>query len=94
MSNYVYGKTDQGYDIFHAKNTDIVKLDNEFGHYEIFSDLDNSGTKYFQSATKTITKLEHIGNSISQYVQGNANDAGRRLFGSNQDKSIKNRLLN
>jgi hypothetical protein len=94
VSNYVFGKTDQGYDVFHAKKIDDVKLDNEFEHFEIFSNLDNPGTKYFKASDNTTFKLEKISNSISEYVSINGNSPGRMLFGCNKDKTIKNRLLN
>lgn len=94
ISNYVFGKTDQGYDVFHAKKIDNVKLDNEFEHFEIFSNLDNQGTKYFQASDKTVINLEKISNSVSEYVITKGNASGRMLFGCNKDKTIKNRLLN
>jgi len=94
ISNYVFGKTDQGYDVFHAKEVNKVKIDNEFEHFEIFSNLNNSGTKYFQSSDNTICKLEKIANGVSEYVNGQGNTIGRMLFGCNKDKTIKNRLLN
>jgi len=94
ISNYVVGKTDQGYDVFHATEVERIKLDNDFDHNEIFSNIDNTGTKYYQSAINTLEKLEKIGDSVCAYVQANNNAAGRRLFGCNPDKTIKNRLLN
>lgn len=94
ISNYTLGKTDRGYDIFHAKEVNKVKLDNEFEHFEIFANLKNSGTKYFQSIDNTICKLEKIANDVSEYVNGQGNTIGRMLFGCNKNKTIKNRLLN
>ena len=94
ISNYVFGKTDQGYDVFHAKEVNKVKIDNEFEHFEIFSNLNNPGTKYFQSCDNTIIKLEKVATSVSEYVASEGNELGRMLFGCNKDKTIKNRLLN
>jgi hypothetical protein len=94
VSNYVFGKTDQGYDIFHAKKVNDVKLDNEYEHFEIFSNLDNLGTKYFKASDNTTLKLEKISNSVCEYVSNSGNSPGRMLFGCNKDKTIKNRLLN
>ncbi|TCI85312.1 hypothetical protein [Tenacibaculum sp. M341] len=94
ISNYVFGKTDQGYDVFHAKKIEDVRFDNEFEHFEIFSNLDNLGTKYFQASDNTIIKLEKISNSVCEYVSVNGNSSGRMLFGCNKNKTIKNRLLN
>lgn len=94
VSNYAYGKTDQGYDVFHAKEIEKVNLDNDFEHLEIFSNLTNSGTKHFQSANITIEKLEKRYKSVSDFVIAKGNEPGRMLFGCNKDKTIKNRLLN
>lgn len=94
VSNYVFGKMDQGYDLFHAKNIDTVKLDNDFEHLEIFSNLDNIGTKHFQSASITLDKLEKKCLEVSEFVKVSGNTAQRMLFGCNKDKTIKNRLLN
>jgi hypothetical protein len=94
ISNYALGKTDQGYDVFHAKENNRVKIDNEFEHFEIFSNLNNTGTKYFQSCDNTISKLEKIAIGVSEYVNSQGNTIGRMLFGCNKDKTIKNRLLN
>ena len=94
ISNYVFGKMDQGYDLFHARNTETVKLDNDFEHSEIFSNLDNLGTKHFQSATLTLDKLEKKCVAVAAYVKVSGNTAQRMLFGCNKDKTIKNRLLN
>lgn len=94
ISNYVFGKTDQGYDVFHAKEVNKVKIDNEFEHFEIFSNLNNPGTKYFQSSDNTIIKLENIASGVCEYVSSKGNELGRMLFGCNKDKTIKNRLLN
>ncbi|ARV12019.1 hypothetical protein BTO09_06510 [Gilvibacter sp. SZ-19] len=94
ISNYVIGKMDHGYDLFHARKVDVVNLDNEFEHYEVFSNLDNLGTKYFQAASNTLGKLETKCATLSAFVKANGNTAERMLFGCNKDKTIKNRLLN
>jgi hypothetical protein len=94
VSNYVVGKTDRGYDVFHAKITDKIKLDNDFAHHEIFSNLDNSGTKHYDSASITLAKLDKIGRKVCALVKANNKTDGYKLFGCNPDKTIKNRLLN
>lgn len=94
ISNYVFGKTDQGYDLFHARDIDTIKQDNDFEHSEVFSNLNNLGTKHFQSASITLDKLEQKCQEVIEYVKVSGNTAQRMLFGCNKDKTIKNRLLN
>lgn len=94
VSNYCIGKTDKGFDVFYSNNLEKVKEENDFEYLEIFSNLDNSGTKHFQSATKLIDQLSEHCNGIATYVAANKNQLDRSLFGCNGDKTIKNRLLN
>jgi hypothetical protein len=94
ISNYVNGRTDQGFDVFHATDTEKVKTDNEFEHNEIFINIDNNGTKHFQSVSIALDKLENIGNEVSEYIKAKGNTKGKLIYGCNPDKSIKNRLLN
>ncbi|XKW96455.1 hypothetical protein R8G64_13625 [Tenacibaculum maritimum] len=71
-----------------------MKEENDFEYLEIFSNLDNSGTKHFQSAIKLIDQISKHCNGVSDYVAANKNQMDRSLFGCNGDKTIKNRLLN
>lgn len=94
ISNYINGRTDQGFDVFHARDIEKIRFDNEFEQSEIFYNIDNSGTKHFQSVTNTLNKLEKKCVEVSEYVKNEGNKSGRMLFGCNNDKTIKNRLLN
>jgi hypothetical protein len=94
ISNYSRGKTDQGYAIFHAENGTLIKSDNDFEHSEIFSNLQNIGTKYFKSNEVTVEKLRKICLQVSEYVRSQGNTSECMIFGCNKDRTIKNRLLN
>ena len=94
VSNYVVNKSDKGFDVFYSNNLEKVKEENDFEYLEIFSNLDNSGTKHFQSAIKLIDQISKHCNGIAGYVAVNKNQIDRSLFGCNGDKTIKNRLLN
>lgn len=94
ISNYSVSKTDKGFGVFHSKNIDTIKDDNDFEYLEIFSNIDNLGTKHFQSANDLLMKLIKHCNGISEYVKTNSNSIDRSIYGCNKDKTIKNRLLN
>ncbi len=94
ISNYSRGKADQGYAFFHAKEKTLIKFDNDFEHVEIFSNIQNIGTKYFKSNEVTVEKLRKICLKVSEYVKIKGNTHECMIFGCNKDKSIKNRLLN
>jgi hypothetical protein len=94
VSNYVVNKSDKGFDVFYSNNLEKVKEENDFEYLEIFSNLDNSGTKHFHSAIKLINQISKHCNGIANYLSGNKNQIDRSLFGCNPDKTIKNRLLN
>lgn len=94
ISNYSRGKTDQGYAIFHAKHSTLIKSDNDFEHSEIFSNIQNIGTKYFKSNEVTVEKLKKICLQVSDYVRSQGNTSECMIFGCNKDRTIKNRLLN
>ena len=94
ISNYSRGKADQGYAFFYANNNRLIKLDNDFEYAEIFSNIENTGTKYFTSNSNTIEKLREICEGVSRYVAVEGNTSHCMIFGCNKDKTIKNRLLN
>lgn len=94
VSNYSLHKTDKGFDIFFANNLEKVREENEFEHLEVFSNLNNSGTKHFQSGKKLMDQLSKHCKGVAEYVAANKNGLDRSLFGCNGDKTIKNRLLN
>lgn len=94
LSNYVINKADKGFDVFISHQLDKVKEENDFEYLEIFSNLDNRGTKHFQSAIKLNDQLSKHSGNISVYVAANKNQLDQSLFGCNPDKTIKNRLLN
>lgn len=94
ISNYSRGKSDQGYAFFYANNDKLIKLDNDFEYSEIFANIENIGTKYYKSNLDTLEKLRKICQEVSAYVAREGNTSYCMMFGSNKDKSIKNRLLN
>lgn len=94
LSNYALNKTDKGFDLFHANDLEKIKEENDFEYLEIFSNIQNKGTKHFQSNINLINQLARHCNSISTCVKSDGNQLEKSLFGCNADKTIKNRLLN
>jgi hypothetical protein len=94
ISNYGIIKADKGFSVFFSNKLDKVKEDNDFEHVEIFSNLDNTGTKHFQSALKLLTQLTDHCKGVSEYVAVKKNTVDRSIYGCDKNKTIKNRLLN
>jgi len=94
VSNYVRSETDVGFDFFLASNLEKVSESNYFRYIEIFRDLDNKGTKNFESNMTVFEDLSEQCTIISNDVKSGKNTRNYKLFGCNADKTIKNRLLN
>ncbi|GAA4890391.1 hypothetical protein GCM10023311_13240 [Flaviramulus aquimarinus] len=94
LSNYTISKADKGFDLFYSNQLEKIKEENDFEYLEIFSNLDNTGTKHYESVNNIMSQLVKHCSQISTYVSVKNNQLDRSLFGCNPDKTIKNRLLN
>lgn len=96
VSNYMYGWTDKGFDIFKCTDESIVSDDNEIHLHHIFNNIEDFGESYFSMSENNLAELLKRCNSIAELVSSNGKQTFSRMVLGAKDASrkSKNRLLN
>lgn len=96
LLNYLNATTDKGFAVFKAVDSKTVRSDNDFRCDRIFNrvDLQEGDTDYLV-AENILIQLKQKCNSVKEYINNSGATTNYRILGDcNNDKSLKNRLIN
>lgn len=95
LTNFSYGWSDQGFDLFKNSNSNKVHQSNDFHFHTVFNNLNDFGDSFLSMRQKKLNEIKVICDKASEVVNKNGQSISIMVFGDvNTNKKSKNPLLN